>query len=213
MSSLHTISYRIQQRMKQLNIKNKDIVEATKASKGAISLWVNGETGPSSQYLPALAKVLRVSEDWLINGGLLKNDNAGFDNKIPIISEQQAYEWNEILSGNINTTFNEWLNVGDDISSSSFAYKIKGDSMLNTTGYGPSIPEGSFIIIDPDIKPKSEDLVVARLKDTNNVTFKRLVIDGPNLYLMPLNQRYRPINIENLDDIIGVCKRIQIDLF
>lgn len=64
-----TMSERIKMQMQKLNLKSKDLIEATKASKGTVSQWVNGGNEPSAQYIAPLAKVLRVSEQWLLLGG------------------------------------------------------------------------------------------------------------------------------------------------
>lgn len=62
-----TISERITQRMHALNLKGKDLVNATGASKGSVSQWMNGGGAPSSRYISSLAKILKVNENWLLN--------------------------------------------------------------------------------------------------------------------------------------------------
>lgn len=63
------ISDRIIRRMKDLNLKQTDLVKATGLSKGTVSKWVSGVNTPSSDVLPLLAKALDVSSDWIISGG------------------------------------------------------------------------------------------------------------------------------------------------
>jgi SOS-response transcriptional repressor LexA len=43
-------------------------------------------------------------------------------------------------------------------------------------------------------------------------TIKKLMIDGPNKYLMPLNPDYRPIKINGNCTIVGVVKKVEFDL-
>lgn len=57
-----SISDRIIQRMKELNIRQVDLVEATGATKGAVSKWVAGTNIPKAEYLPALATILKTSQ-------------------------------------------------------------------------------------------------------------------------------------------------------
>lgn len=54
-----TINERIISRMRELKLKHKDIVKATKASKGAVSQWINGGNKPSADFVASLARCLR----------------------------------------------------------------------------------------------------------------------------------------------------------
>ena len=63
-----TISDRVIQRMKELNLRQVDIVEATGATKGAVSKWVSGTNTPKAEFLPPLATILKVSQNWLLTG-------------------------------------------------------------------------------------------------------------------------------------------------
>ncbi|OBX73760.1 hypothetical protein A9308_00695 [Moraxella atlantae] len=65
---MQEVADRISQRMSELNIKQADIMRATKAGRATVSSWVNGATKPSSDYLPALAKVLKTDPNWLLTG-------------------------------------------------------------------------------------------------------------------------------------------------
>ncbi|MEG2269219.1 MAG: S24 family peptidase, partial [Acinetobacter sp.] len=51
---------------------------------------------------------------------------------------------------------------------------------------------------------KNGNLVVAKLTDANEATFKKLVIDGGSMYLKPLNPQYPLIPINGNCRIIGV---------
>jgi SOS-response transcriptional repressor LexA len=58
--------------------------------------------------------------------------------------------------------------------------------MTNPNGL-PTIPEGATVIVDPDVEPLHGKIVVARIDGTNEATVKKLVIDGPQNFLVPLN--------------------------
>lgn len=70
-----TISDRIIQRMKDLKVRQVDIVEATGATKGAVSKWVAGTNIPKAEFLPALSSVLKASQTWLLTGKQTKSSN------------------------------------------------------------------------------------------------------------------------------------------
>lgn len=60
------ISERIKQRLKQLNLKQKDLVEQTGQSKSTINKIVNGTVTPRVDLLIPISRVLDVSIDWLV---------------------------------------------------------------------------------------------------------------------------------------------------
>ena len=65
---MSTISDRIIQRMSELKLRQVDLIEATGATKGAVSKWVSGRNIPKSEFMPALAEVLKTSQKWLLTG-------------------------------------------------------------------------------------------------------------------------------------------------
>ena len=69
---------------------------------------------------------------------------------------------------------------------------------------GDSFPEGSVLIVEPDIAPKSGDYVIAKSRN-GETTFKHLVKDGGVFYLRPLNPRY-PIKPLGQSQILGVVR-------
>ncbi|ENX33486.1 hypothetical protein F889_02146 [Acinetobacter colistiniresistens] len=65
---MSSISDRIIQRMTELKVRQVDLVDATGATKGAVSKWVAGTNVPKAEYMPALAATLKTSQDWLLFG-------------------------------------------------------------------------------------------------------------------------------------------------
>lgn len=78
--------------------------------------------------------------------------------------------------------------------------------MYNPGGF-PSFREGDTVFIDPDIEPKNRSLVVMRLEDKNEATFKRLLIDGEDRFLEALNPNWpeKIIKLESGSTICGVA--------
>ncbi len=207
-----TLAERINQRMRELNLKSKDLVQATRSSKGSVSQWINGGNEPSARYVTALARVLKVSEKWLLEGGKIDNAIISNTSRIPLISLQQAVKWRDVIMGNDLNNIKLWVETSGQAPRFSFAIQVEGDSMVNTSGSGPSLPDGSILLIDPEYKIASGLIVAAHLPETDSTIVKKLIIDGPNLYLTSLNHNYKPIQIDNLDIIIGVAIRTQMDL-
>ncbi|MBU0536867.1 MAG: LexA family transcriptional regulator [Gammaproteobacteria bacterium] len=129
---------------------------------------------------------------------------------VPLISWTQAGEWAEIIDNFPPGEAEEWLETTARVGRSAFALRVIGDSM--TSPVGKSIPEGAIVIIDPDATPENGSIVVAKLIDDQKSTLKKLVIDGPNRYLKPLNPNYAMIPINGNCRIVGVAKKVEFDL-
>jgi SOS-response transcriptional repressor LexA len=129
------------------------------------------------------------------------------NNSVPLISWVQAGSWAEANTICDTERFDDWIDIAIETGSDAFALKVVGNSMLNPTG-SPSIPEDSIIIVDPETEAENGKIVVAMLKSTSEATLKKLVIDGPNKYLMPLNPDYKPISINGDCLIIGVVRQV-----
>lgn len=202
----NTVNARIREQMQKLGLKNKDLTEATGATKGTVSQWVNDGNGPSAQFIAPLAKVLGVSEQWLLQGGSNRKGltvNTRGLQKIPLLSLRQAGEWSDLMNQDL-THFQDWVTVPEDISPFSFAVQMDNDSMVGTVG-DVTIPQGATLIVDPTQEPSAGRIVVALLDDNKTVTIKKLSIDGPNIYLVPLNNNYKAMQIASLQQIIGTC--------
>lgn len=59
---------RILKKMNELGLKHKDLVSSTGASKGAVSHWLSGVNTPSGERLLLLARLLKVTPDWILTG-------------------------------------------------------------------------------------------------------------------------------------------------
>ena len=81
-----------------------------------------------------------------------------------------------------------------------------------TSPIGITIPEGTLILVDPDIAPENGKLVVAKLDGTDEATFKKLVIDAGMKFLRPLNPTYPAIPINGNCQILGVVIEAKLKL-
>ena len=128
----------------------------------------------------------------------------------PIISWVQAGDWNEAVDAYARGYGEGYEPIDATDGPHVFWLRVKGDSMTSPTGV--SIPEGYLIKVDPDARAESGSLVVAKLEDTQEVTFKKLVIDAGQKYLKPLNPAYRTIPINGNCRIVGVVKEVRLKL-
>lgn len=208
-----SFSERLVKRMKDVDVKAIEIANRLGVSRGTVSQWVNDIAQPRGANATQLATILRCNINWLMNGkgdpDKLVNTEPGPDlrGKVPLISWIQAGNWLEMDVSQIehSTHYIHTANVGPR----AFALRVIGDSM--TSLVGKSIPDGSVVIVDPDITPEHGKVVVARLDDSNEATLKQLVIDGGQKYLKPFNNAYPMMPINGNCTIIGVVKQVVQD--
>lgn len=59
---------RINQKMKELGLSQADVMRGTGAGRATVSGWINGSNAPSAKYLESLAKTLKTTSSWILNG-------------------------------------------------------------------------------------------------------------------------------------------------
>ena len=84
-----------------------------------------------------------------------------------------------------------------------FGLKVRGDSMINA-----GIMEGDLVIVSPQQNAVNGDIVVALLQD--EATMKRFLARDNKIYLMPENENYHPIEIEDREDFSIIGKVIGV---
>lgn len=209
---LHTMSIggRISLRMRELGLKPKDVMTATGASKGTVSQWINDQSAPSAKFLTPLCEALQTTEKWIIYGEEeLKGANFRSvryaRGLVPVISKVQAGSWKEEFDEFQPGDAEEFLPCPRSHSQYTYALRVEGDSM--TASQGRSYPQGSVVYCDPEQAAGvvSGDLVIAKIKGEDEVTFKQYIKDGSRQYLKPLNGSYPVIQDEFriLSKVIG----------
>ena len=63
-----TISERIFERLRQLDMTQKEFAEETGIKQSTISEWKKNGTNPTSDKIMAICKVLNVTPEWLLSG-------------------------------------------------------------------------------------------------------------------------------------------------
>ena len=81
-----------------------------------------------------------------------------------------------------------------------FALRVRGDSMMNA-----GILSGDHVVVRPQQTANDGQIVVARIGD--EATVKRLKFTGGQVWLMPENENYEPIDGSEAE-IIGLVKAV-----
>ncbi|NLQ16171.1 helix-turn-helix domain-containing protein [Marinomonas sp. M1K-6] len=206
------IADRVKQKRLKLGLTQAELARRVGITQQSLQKIEDGRT-QNPRKLLNLSKELHCSAEWLQLGtqdevresaSLYHNTNETLITHLrPVISSSQAAVWPFDKQQEDQPT--QWLETPANTSESAFWLKVIGDSMTSTSGL--SVPEGYFILVEPDVKPKNEDLVVAKVTENHDVTFKKLIMDAGQIYLKPLNPNYRPIEIASTTTIIGTVKQ------
>lgn len=214
------MSDRIRQRRKELKLTQQALADLVGVSRVTVTGWERDDYQPNGANLQVLSDALQCDPIWLMSGKrqheqeVIPRPGTFNVRKVPLISWVQAGAWTSTERGVNEDDASEWVYTTAVVSSEAFALKVRGDSMTNPSGY-PSIPEGAIIVVDPavfDIQDLNGKIVVAHIDGGAEATLKKLVIDWPNTYLVPLNPSYRPIECDDRCRVVGRVKQVIMDV-
>ncbi|KAB0502794.1 LexA family protein [Pseudomonas lini] len=196
--------------------KKGEIASLCGVANSAVTQWITGESKslrPENLY--ALAKATGFRAEWLAIGE--GNEVEKVDSNIgearqpiesyryPVISWVAAGAWAEAVEP-YPAGFSDRYEFSEyDSKGAAFWLEVKGDSM--TSPVGQSVTEGTLILVDTEAEATPGKLVIAKLPDSNEATFKKLVNDGGKLFLKPLNPAWRIEPFNEDCRIVGVVVR------
>lgn len=200
---METLGTRLKALRKNKKITQQQVADAIGVSKTSVIYWEKDENLPKHDSLMALARVLGVTSDYLLNG----KGGSSFDNNIsiplplagrlvPVISWVQAGSWTSVESVPAGTQFDEWLPPNPKCGKNGYGLEVVGESML------PDFRPGDKIYVNPDFQPdelKTGDLVIVACEGDAEATFKKLILESGNVYLQPLNPHWPEQTIALID--------------
>ncbi|EXE00683.1 helix-turn-helix family protein [Acinetobacter baumannii 1096934] len=140
------INDRIIERMRELKLRQVDLIDATGAKKGTVSKWISGINTPSVEYMPALAQVLKTTESWLLTGkepsrfsnlnvqefmdkhGLNKKEDASFDTDDIMEADVVEYEvangyvWIDVVEASFSCGTGESIEFHFDVINGKYPF-------------------------------------------------------------------------------------------
>lgn len=196
--------------------KKGEIASLCGVANSAVTQWITGESKslrPENLY--ALAKATGFRAEWLAIGEGSEVEKADSNigearqpvesYRYPVISWVAAGAWAEAVEP-YPAGFSDRYEFSEyDSKGPAFWLEVKGDSM--TSPVGQSVTEGTLILVDTEAEATPGKLVIAKLPDSNEATFKKLVNDGGKLFLKPLNPAWRIEPFNEDCRIVGVVVR------
>lgn len=210
---MSTISDRIINRMAELKVRQVDIVEATGATKGAVSKWVAGTNVPRAEFLPELATVLKTSQNWLLTGkqegSFIEKAEVSFDandvHKPTVVDyeTENGFIWIDVVEANFSCGTGESIEFHFDVINGKFPFppsffskkqidpnsmriiKAKGDSMTDF------IHDGDLVGIDISQTEIKDGEIYAVYFEGEGMIKQIFKKEGGKLILHSLNAKYR----------------------
>ncbi|MBF0152895.1 MAG: helix-turn-helix domain-containing protein [Magnetococcales bacterium] len=212
---MDTLQKRLIWAREKAGLNKSELARRVGVKPQSVIQWESGRTGIAKRNVVSVAEILQVSPEWLQFGRTvlettMENWAPGPASltRVPLISWAQASFWKEMTDDyRAPNDIDQWIDTTRKLGRAAFALRVVGDSME------PKVPEGAVIIVDPGKDAVNKSLVVVRLNNEEEVTFKQLVVDGGNRFLKPVNPRYPVLNLEgHRAKICGVVRQVLIDL-
>lgn len=196
------IGKEIRRRRKALGWTLEDMEQRVGIDNGNLSRLERGIQGYTPETIQKIAAALGITLSELYAGNA-NVENVEHQGQIPQISWVAAGKWCEIEDLFSVGDAERWWICPVKHGPRTIALKIKGLSMYNPGG-PVSFAEGNIIFVDPDKEYQHGSLVVVRLENSNEATFKKLIIDGDKKFLEALNPAW-PDRIFPINDNASIC--------
>lgn len=183
-----SLGQRIKKRRAELGLTQNQLSEKIGLSQSSLQSLESGKS-LLPRNIENLAKGLDCTPEWLqfgITDTLSDKTNVSFlphfRNNLPLISWVQAGMWSEIIE-NDQIEADRFL-CPVNCSERSFVLRVEGASMET------KFMSGDHIFVDPEAQWENGSYVVARLDDSNQATFKQLIIEGDKKFLKAINPNW-----------------------
>ena len=117
----------------------------------------------------------------------------GVSYKLPLFSSKVAAGFPSPADDHMDTK----LDLNEHLvkhPAATFFVRVTGDSMINA-----GIHDGDLLVVDRSLEPKIGKVVIAAV--TGELTVKRYARSNGKVFLMPENENYQPITINEEEDI------------
>jgi len=180
----------VKAKMKELHITQVVLAERLGMSQGGVGHWLTKRRQPSVDDMNRVLQELGL--EFLEVAMVIREPDTSTEAGLALAQKYNPYfrypvsEWHQVghvREGEIRYELTDYHAQGE-----AFWLVVMGDAM--TAPSGLSIPEGMSILVDPAIEAVPGKLVVAYLPGSSDATFRKLIEESGQRYLVPLNPTY-----------------------
>lgn len=197
--------------MAELGINESELARRTGIGQPVVHRICSGETdNPKVATLSPIANFFAISISQLIGDEPLPadripgtfNPEAQSWRQVPLLAWEQVLSWPKLPPklGPLPT-------ISTDIELGQHAYAVT----VRDITMEPRFPEGTILIIDPDLKPNSLDFAVVHIEGLELPNFKQVLIDGEHTILKPLNTDFKTLLLDKPHKFLGVMIQSRMD--
>lgn len=197
--------------MAELGINESELARRTGVGQPVVHRICSGETdNPKVATLSPIANFFAISISQLIGDeplsadripGTFNPDAQGW-RQIPLLKWPQILHW-PILPEKLAPL----PTISTDIDMSQHAYAVAA----RDTTMEPRFPEGTILLIDPDLKPNNLDFAIVHIDGHDLPNFKQVLIDGGHTILKPLNTDFKTLLLDKPHRFLGVMVQSRMD--
>jgi len=184
----------VKAKMSDLKVTQEVLADRLGMSQGGVGHWLNKRRQPSIQDMNRVLRALGMDflEVVMVIREVLQDDEPCLSHKYNPYFRYPVSEWREpmqLRDGELAVYGKPRFELTDyHAQGAAFWLVVVGDAMTAPTGV--SIAEGMMILVDPAIVPEPGKLVIAQWSDSTEATFRKLIEESGQRYLVPLNPTY-----------------------
>ncbi|MHC8318760.1 S24 family peptidase [Pseudomonas sp. LB3P31] len=186
----------VKAKMGELNITQEILADRLGMSQGGVGHWLNKRRQPGVEDMNRVLEALGL--DFLEVALVLREVEFSGDDDLSLAQKYNPYfrypvsDWRgaELLRDGELQVYGATQFEQSDYHARGRAFwlRVEGDAMTAPTG--PSIAEDMLILVDPDVEAMPGKLVIAQWPGSAGAAFRKLIEEGGQRYLLPLNPTY-----------------------
>lgn len=203
----------VKAKMSELKVTQVELGERVGMSQGGIGHWLNKRREPGITQMNRVLKALGM--EYLEVAVVIREPQTDADDEMPLAQKYNPYfrypvsEWNAPVEARESQP--AYSSAKDKRRFELTDYHARGPAFwLTVTGNamtaptGQSIGEGMMILVDPALEAEPGKLVIAQWPDSDEAIFRKLIEEGGQRYLVPLNPTWPKALLTDECRIVGV---------
>ncbi|WP_223507062.1 LexA family protein [Pseudomonas sp. GL-RE-29] len=197
----------VKAKMSELKVTQEILAERLGMSQGGVGHWLNKRRQPGLDDMNRVLQALGL--EFLEVALVIREPADSQDDGICLTHKYNPYfrypvsDWRETAEVRDGDAAQYRFELSDyHARGAAFWLTVVGDAM--TAPSGLSIGEGMLILVDPDVEALPGKLVIAQWPDSSEAIFRKLIEEGGQRYLVPLNPTYPKALYTQECRIIGV---------